>query len=120
MLTLDYQPATEVCRHCSEVYPVSRGSIFIDGVPHAIYLAGLHACESAGSVILGVGVLPPEVGSEEGRPEAFSIQIWLRGDHYEMAVLEPDQSPWQSHGYLGRMLTREEVLASPRKDSFFE
>ena len=98
---------------------MSRGSIFEDGAPRAIYLAGMHACQDGGSVILGAGVMPPDGSPPDVRPEAFSIQIWLVNDNFEMTLLDPEQSPWRTHPYLGRMLTRTEVLGSPRKEFFF-
>jgi hypothetical protein len=116
MLTLDHQHATERCNHCSKDYPVSRGSIYDDGRPIAIYLAGLHPCESGGSAIFGIGVND----EHSAQPESFSIQVWLVNDQYEMTLLNPEQSPWKSHSYLGRMLNRSEVLASPKKTFYFD
>jgi hypothetical protein len=117
MLTLDHQRATEPCDHCSTEYPVSRGTIFDSGNPIAIYLAGLHPCDSgARSAIFGIGVAP----TTEAPPQAFSIQVWLLGDDYHMSLLDPEQSPWQSHEYLGRMLRLSEVLDSQRKTFYFE
>jgi hypothetical protein len=36
-----------------------------------------------------------------------------------MRILEPDDSPWEDHEYLGHKLTREEALASPHIKTFF-
>lgn len=79
----------------------------------------MHACQDGGSVILGAGVMPPDGSPPDVARESFSIQIWLVNDNFEMTLLDPEQSPWRSHLYLGRMLTRTEVLASPRKEFFF-
>jgi hypothetical protein len=116
MLTLDHQHASEWCDHCSADYPVSRGSIFENGSPIAIYVAGLHPCESGASAIFGIGLAP----GTEGIQESCSIQVWLVNDQYEMTLLNPPQSPWRSHAYLGPMLGREEVLGSPRKKLYFD
>src|SRR5204862_7682944 len=115
MLTLDHQHATERCDHCAKDYPVSQGSIYDEGRPIAIYLAGLHPCEGRGSAIFGIGV-----NDDGGVPESFSIQAWLVNEQYEMTLLNPEQSPWRSHSYLGQLLTRAEVLASPRTKFYFD
>ncbi|HMC21248.1 MAG TPA: hypothetical protein VKL19_05345 [Thermoanaerobaculia bacterium] len=117
MLTLDYQEATQRCEHCAKDYPVSRGSIYESGKPVAIYLAGLHPCSSGGSAIFAVGVAPED---PRGKAQSFSIQVWLVNDQYQMSLLDPEKSPWRTHGYLGPMMTRAQALASPRKAFYFE
>jgi hypothetical protein len=117
MLTLDYQAATQRCEHCAKDYPVSRGSIYESGKPVAIYLAGLHRCTSGGSAVLAIGVAPED---PHGKPESFSIQVWLVNDQYQMTLLDPEKSPWRTHAYLGPMMTRAQALSSPRKTFYFD
>jgi hypothetical protein len=117
MLSLDHQLVTEPCDHCNADYPVSRGTIFDSGRTVAIYLAGLHPCDAAArTAIFGIGIAP---GDDQAKV-AFSFQVWLVGDDYQMTLLDPENSPWQSHEYLGPMLRRAEVLASDRKPYYFE
>ena len=114
-LTIDAQPASEYCRACKLEYPVSRGSAYENGTPFAIYLAGMHACEKGGSAIIAVAFRSP--GGEP--PRAATVQVWAVNEEFQMSVLEPAQSPWLSHTYLGRMLSRAEALEPAFKSSLF-
>jgi hypothetical protein len=73
-----------------------------------------------GSVVLGLGVLPPDGVAEDMPPDALTIQVWSVDDDYHMSVVDPDGSPWNHHTYLGEMRSRNEVLGSPHKALFFD
>jgi hypothetical protein len=113
-LTIDAQPASEYCRACKLEYPASRGSAYVNGTPFAIYVAGMHACEKGGSAI---AVPFPSPAGEP--PRAATVQVWGVNEEFQMSVLEPAQSPWLSHTYLGRMLSRAEALEPAFKESLF-
>jgi hypothetical protein len=57
--------------------------------------------------------------AQQANPSAVSIQVWPTETEYQMVIIDPSISPWRAHTYLGRMLTREEALASPLKGEFF-
>ena len=114
--TIDRQAAKDTCKHCGKVYEVSRGSVFEDHSPLALYIAGMHGCEGNPIVALTIAIARPP-GEP---PSAVTLQVTPTKTQFEMRVIAPDESPWQNHTYLGRMLTREEALASPLIDLFFK
>jgi hypothetical protein len=114
-LSIDRQQSSEICDHCGQQYTVSRGSVYNDGAPFALYLAGMHGCGARKSVVLAIAIKR----ERHEKPTAVSIQVWPEESEYKMAVLEPKVSPWRTHTYLGRMLTRKQALASPLIDMFF-
>jgi hypothetical protein len=113
--TIDRQAATDTCRHCGKVYSVSRGSVYDDGSPFALYIAGMHGCQGDPVVALAVAVKT----SAGETPSAITLQVQPSETEFQMRIVAPDNSPWKSHTYLGRMLTREEALASPLRETFF-
>jgi hypothetical protein len=114
--TIDHQAAMETCQHCRSVYSVSRGSVYEDSQPFALYIAGMHDCNGHPVVVLAIAVARPdgEVSS------AMTLQVQPSETEYEIRILEPDNSPWKSHSYLGHMLTRNEVLKSPLRETFYQ
>jgi hypothetical protein len=116
-LTIDYQDVQEACFHCGAIYTVSRGSVYDKREGASIYLAGLHQCGKGRVVHLAVAV-------REGY-EAFTetcaaaIQVINDGTNFEMSFVDPKSSPWQDVDYLGRILTRDEVLNNILKNTFF-
>jgi len=114
-LTIDAQSASEYCRTCKLEYPVSRGSAYENGTPFAIYVAGMHACEKGGSAIIAIAFR----GAAGEAPRAATVQVWAVEEQFQMSVPEPAQSPWLSHKYLGRMLSRTEALEPSLKASLF-
>jgi hypothetical protein len=114
-LTLDHQAAQEPCRHCGVDYKVARGCVYDDGEPVALYLAGMHGCHGGKNVALGIGLAP----EGKAEPTATTLHIWAAEDEYQMSVMEPDDSPWIGHTYLGRHKTRAEILDSDAKTKVF-
>jgi hypothetical protein len=115
-LTIDHQDATEPCGHCGADYAVTRGSVYHDERPVALYIAAMHGCAAMKNAVMAVA-FPPSDGKA---PIAASLQVWVTPNEIQMSVVEPEQSPWNSHVYLGRHLTRDQVLASPYKERLFE
>ncbi|HEV7698606.1 MAG TPA: hypothetical protein VGO43_00105 [Pyrinomonadaceae bacterium] len=116
-LSIDYQDIQETCADCGAAYTVSRGSVYDDGEGASIYLAGLHQCIEGKVAHLVVAVRP---GYEKCTEKcAAAIQIRNGGANLEMSLVDPDLSPWKDLDYLGRILTRDEVLQSVHKDTFF-
>ena len=114
-LKIDRQAATETCQHCGAVYVVSRGSVYEDNLPFALYIAGMHGCKGEPVVALAIAVARPEGET----PSAITLQVMPSEIEFEMRIVAPDKSPWHSHAYLGHMLTRNEALASPLRKLFY-
>lgn len=116
-LTIDYQDIQETCVHCGTSYTVSRGSVYDNGEGASIYLAALHQCE-AGRVAHVVISLR---GGYEGVGETCAAVLQVRngGENLEMSLTDPEYSPWNGVDYLGRILTRDEVLGSSTSKNMF-
>jgi hypothetical protein len=114
-VTLDRQHTTEICEHCREPIAVSRGSVYDDGRLSGLYLAGMHRCDVEPVAILALALLPPE----GGRPQAVHLRVRETVEAVEMVFLDPRESPWRAHHYLGQMLTAAEARQSPLRDRFF-
>jgi hypothetical protein len=114
-LTLDYQSAADKCPHCGRDYPVSLGSVYEDGSPRGLYIAGMHACRFGPIVVLAIAIAAPK-----GKPpSAVTLQVVPSETEFEMSIVDPGTSPWKGRAFLGRMLTREEMLSDPLRDEFF-
>jgi hypothetical protein len=113
-VSLDHQEVSDTCTHCGAEYPVTRGSLYADGDPIGLYVAGMHGCRAERSVALAIA-LRPTTGSE---PSAVHLQAWGTPKEFQMVFIDPAMSPWNSHAYLGRMLGPEEARRDPRKGEF--
>ncbi|MGH7630916.1 MAG: hypothetical protein ACREOF_16335 [Gemmatimonadales bacterium] len=88
-VTLDRQHATEICEHCQGRIAVSRGSVYEDGQPCGLDLAGMHHCGADRVAILALALLPPGGGS----PQAVHLRVRATEEAFEMVFLEPRESP---------------------------
>ena len=116
-LTIDHQDVEDRCSHCGETFVVSRGSVYADGEGASIYLAALHHCH--GSRVAHVAIAVRAGYEGVGEASAAVFQVRNGGENFEMSVTDPQDSPWHGTDYLGRILTRDEVLSSPLKHVFF-
>ncbi len=114
-LTFDHEKATDYCEHCGKEYAVSRGSVYEDNFPIAIYVAGMHGCEGEAIVVLAIALAQPD----KQTPVAITLQIMPTETEFEMRIISPDYSPWREYAYLGHTLSRADALASPQKELFF-
>jgi hypothetical protein len=72
-------------------------------------------CDIEPVAILALALLPPE----GGQPQAVHLRVRESSDAVEMVFLDPGESPWRAHQYLGQMLTPAEARRSPLRDRFF-
>jgi hypothetical protein len=116
-LTIDYQDVTSSCPHCGADYQISRGSVYRDGVGVSIYLTALHQCQSGKAVHAGIAVQEGKEGFDT--TSAAALRVVETNEGHGARVVDWNESPWKNESYLGKLLTREEVLNSPFKDRFF-
>ena len=115
--TIDYQDVLEQCTHCDDYYTVSRGSVYDEGVGASIYLAALHACNGNRVAHIAIAI---RAGYEDVAEKCAAVlQVRNRGENFDMSLEDPQDSPWNGIDYLGRILTRLEVLGGGHKDIFF-
>jgi|SRR5712664_3932980 len=116
-ITLDHQITFEFCDHCQQTLTVSRGSVFEDNNAIAIYLAAMHACDSGRLIDLAIAIREGYKSATEtsaialkGRPTSSEIQ---------MIVANAEESFWKTEEYLGKLMDREEALASQLIEFFY-
>ena len=114
-ISLDHQEVTETCGHCGVVYPVSRGSLYDGDQLHGLYLAGMHGCHEERFVVLAIAI---KSGGEEDDKLAVHLRVWRTAADLQMVFIDPADSPWAAHSYLGRMLLPDEARQEPQRGHF--
>lgn len=116
-LSIDYQDYRDKCTHCGAEYTVSRGSVYDDGEGASIYLAALHECQGERVAHLAIAV---REGYEEFTQTCAAVmQVRNEEENFQVSLTDPWFSPWGGIDYLGRILTRNEVIEGPHKNAFF-
>jgi hypothetical protein len=116
-LTIDFEDVDDICPHCKTRFVVSRGSVYDKGAPFSIYMAALHECGNGRTAHIGIAI--KEGYGPFTEKCAATLQAVNGGVNFEMAVVDPEYSPWNNLDYLGRMLGCDEVLVCPLKETFF-
>jgi hypothetical protein len=84
----------------------------------AIYLASLHYCQPGKLVHLVISILKGYNSLEE--TTAISLTVIPAETEYQVRIIEPRDSPWESERYyLGHFLGKEEARVSQLIDVFF-
>ena len=50
---------------------------------------------------------------------AVALDVWPTEETFRMAITDATESPWEAGVHVGRILDRDEALASPHKDRIF-
>jgi hypothetical protein len=117
-ITLDQQVIQRACEHCKQPFIVGRGSVYEDGKPISIYLAAMHDCNKNNTVHLAIAICKHHEGL--GENTAVTLRANPSDTEFEMTLINPNESPWAAETYLGKMLDRQQALASPLLAAFFE
>lgn len=116
-ITLDRQVLSDHCAGCNVDFVVIRGSVFDGGRPIGLYLIALHGHSPSGQLAhLALAFVNDDGASP---PSAAALDVLAMPDHVGYSVVDWSDSPWKNDTYLGVMLDREAVLASPIKDAVF-
>lgn len=118
VITLDKQVVSQRCPECDLEFTVVRGSAFGDGQPIGLYLIALHGHSPDGRLgHLAIGLLESTVK----KPQAYAaaMQVIAMPHQFGFSLVEWQTSPWRNETYLGRMLSRSEVRASPHRETYF-
>jgi hypothetical protein len=118
MITIDRQVVVQHCEGCKRDFTVVRGSVFEEGEPFGLYLVALHGHAPGGRLAhLALGLLDRVQPTMP--PVAVAIEVLATANEFRHSVVDWPESPWAHEEYLGRMLDREEALASPMKPLVF-
>jgi hypothetical protein len=117
-ITLDQQVVSQRCPECAVDFTVVRGSVYDAGQPFALYLIALHGHSPDGRLgHLAIAIL--DRSGEKPHPYAAAMVMISMPEQFGFSLVDWKSSPWQKETYLGEMLNRERVLASPHRSTFF-
>ncbi len=111
MIEIEFNaPSTKTCDCCGqEVVSLTR-YVHKDGNAFAVYFISFtrgHLPKVAHGII-GLGEW--EDGTGPGDRLAFPFKIWTKGIHYQVGVVDAEESGWRHTTILGRILNRNEAL----------
>jgi len=115
-ITLDKQVVSNHCATCDVDFAVVRGSVYEEGQPFALYLIALHGHSEGPLAYLAIAIKDPTSSS---RPIAALMLVESTPEEIGFVLTEWESSPWREEGYLGQMLSPEEVRSSPYRAAFF-
>jgi hypothetical protein len=116
-IRLDQQAFAHKCPGCGVSMEAVHGSVYDEDRPFAIYLVGLHGCDTPEPLAqIAIAVLDREVAPP--RKVAAALAVWPTDEQIEFSFRDWKLSPWQGETYLGEMLDRQDVLESAYRSLF--
>jgi len=112
---VDYQATYETCSRCGKAYAGSQGLVSNPEITDAKFLASLHACVGNPEILLAIA-FDDLTGAS---PVVSNLLVLRTGSGVQMCFVEPEETPWGDKNTLGKLLTRQEALASPLKEPYF-
>ena len=121
MLTIELSAPVvgEPCKCCGGRTTKLTRFVYSDGDAYAVYWAifSENHPHRFVSVLISIGEWTED--APPSRRCSFYVQIWTKGDNYQVSVRDAAESPWDTAEFMGRTLDRAEGLAHPRiKDVF--
>jgi hypothetical protein len=120
MIEIEFEdPTFEYCECCgNEITRLTR-FIYRDGDAFAVYYAKFTKGHDR-QVLYGLVSLGEwGEGAEPTDRLAFPFKVWTSDSHFQVGLVDKDESLWQDTTYLGRILDRKEALEHPwLKDVF--
>jgi hypothetical protein len=107
------------CECCGNVTRSVHGFLYKDNDAYAVYFASWTDNHKERVVTIAIGL--GEWGDNATEEDRFSVGLnaWSVAEQKNFAVIEPSDSPWGATKFIGRMMSRDSVLASPEKEEFF-
>jgi hypothetical protein len=103
------------CEHCGKTTKIVHGFVYQDEMPFAVYHAALADGHDHAELRISIGDWGDE--SDAASRERVIVSVRKTPNAYEMAFVDPHED---GASELGRMLSRAEALASPRRERYFE
>lgn len=116
--TLDKQVLSQRCPECDVEFVIVRGSVYDGGEAFGLYLIALHGHSPEGR-LAHLAIAVRDLTSAELLPVAAAIVVIVQPEESGFSLVEWEESPWRGEGYLGLLLTPDQVRASPHRDTFF-
>ena len=114
MLEIEFEPPTEsVCECCGKTTVRLTRFVLKDGNAYAVYYAEYTTAhdDKRLSGLIGLGEWGDDTGPDERL--AFPFRIWVKGDNWQVGLVNAEESPWSETTFLGRLLDRDEALKHP-------
>jgi hypothetical protein len=114
------EPEISVCECCGRASKRLTRFVTRNGDAFAVYYVKFtegHDNRKA-YVMVGFGDWDDNALPDEART-SFTYEIWLADDAYQLSLIDPDQSPWDT-GYLGHRLSAIEARAHPLLQEVFD
>jgi len=106
------------CDNCSRQIKTVWGSAISDGNARAVYYADMGHTDQPAVLAISIGRWGEGAGGHHR--EMFTVFVLPASRNYQMMLVDRDANPWRdSEGFLGRILDREEALASPLREEVF-
>ena len=120
MLTFEFEnPSTSVCECCGGITTRLTRFVYRDGDAYAIYYAIFSENHPDGLIKMVVSLGEWGEDSDAGQRRAFSLNLRVTAERFEVTVTDAKDCPWQKAPVLGRILDRAEALADPWIDDVF-
>ena len=121
MYRIECEPASHAeCACCGNTVTNLTRFVRRDGNDEAAYLARFTLVHEPPWVDVLVGIGPWGEGTGPADREAFFLRIWLQEQVPTISFFDHAESPWTDSALMGMPLSREEALASARKNDVFE
>jgi hypothetical protein len=105
------------CADCPATYRLVHGQLTWFGAPHAVFYAGCHNHDGTPDVLIDV-ILG---WAKEQDPVTFGCRVGpVEGEEGPVATLVAAARSYGDDPEWGRKLTREEALADPRLQDFWD
>jgi hypothetical protein len=112
VITVERHLGRQRCEKCEVEFTVVSGAVLEDGHPLGSYVVGLHGHSSESRLVqLALALLDRR--DPAAAPVAVALEVSATPREWRMTVVEWERSAWAGETYLGRMLSRAEVLENP-------
>ena len=107
------------CSECGGESDRVYGDIFDGDRQTGAYSADLGRKHHDRRVLLAIGTLEWDESNEDWREVSVTLAVWPTESEFQMSLLDASESPYRDNELIGRVLDRDEALASPLRDHFF-
>lgn len=109
-----------ICPHCGSQYSTVRGFVYEADEAYAPYFAGLYPGHEDRRMALDIAMGDWDDAAPEATRTRVALEIWPDSSDINMHVHERENWNWADSETFGRLLSRDEALAHPDIDQYFE
>jgi len=114
MLKIEYEaPGASKCECCGGVTTTLTRFISVNDEARGVYYAVFSDNHPDPHVIvlLSLGKWWDGTGPEDR--EAFAFRIWLKGDQFQVGIMDANEAGWPLAQSMGHRISRDKALAHP-------